>query len=131
MTAMARTAIEAKQDELYELAASYERLRALAFELDRVTKGKPFRIANELAWDAALSLTRTLVLDVAAWVKTLHSGWLRKNLSGASLTSLRASKGQAAKLASACSRRLHGLRRTVARALARVDAVAARRTPRA
>jgi hypothetical protein len=101
---MAEHEISRKQAELYRIADAFERLRRFFVELRRVTKGKPFHVANDLAWDSALALQRTLVIDLAAWVRTLHGsrkhrGWLRAHLSSNSLSMLRTSRKLAAKLA--------------------------------
>ncbi len=94
-----KATLEYKQHQLYALVATYEHLRTFTRELRRVTRNKRFRVTNELAWDAVLSLRRTLVIDLAAWVKTLHAGWLRGHLSQGVLAGLRASKRDATKRA--------------------------------
>ena len=88
-----------KQWRLYALADTFERLRAFDLELRRRTKYKRFRVANDLAFRAVRSLERMLIVDLAAWVKDLHAGWLRVHLSKLALANLRASKRDARKRA--------------------------------
>ena len=92
-----------KQHELLELAHQFQSLRSFVAELRRVTKYKPFDIHHEVAWNGAINTNRMLVIDLAAWVKSLSGGWLRTNLSGASLAMLRTSKKLAKKLAEKAS----------------------------
>jgi hypothetical protein len=91
-------ALTKRQRELGTLAHDFQLLRSFASELQRTTKGKPFAIRNDLAWAGIVSLRRTIVIDLAGWVRSVCDPWLRKTLDGPSLVSLRASKRLAAKI---------------------------------
>lgn len=90
--------LTARQNELHDLAGEYQELRTFALELRRTTKGKPFHVANPLAWSAIRSMHRMLVIDLAAWFRSISGGWLRRNIQGDALRELRASNRKAAKL---------------------------------
>jgi hypothetical protein len=90
--------VTARQRELHDLAGEYQELRSFAFELRRATRGKPFDIANTLAWSAVRSMHRMLVIDLAAWARSISSGWLRRTIQGDALRELRATNRKAAKL---------------------------------
>lgn len=90
--------ITRRQHELQELAESFQGLHGFDVEFRRVTRGKPFFIGNSLAWDAVRSLYRTLVIDLAAWIRSIHKAWLKVNIQGKTLADMRASRRRAAKI---------------------------------
>lgn len=95
----------ARQGELNDLARAFQRLRTFVEELRRATRGKPFDIRSMLVWDSLHALHRILIIDLAAWVDSLHAAWFRRHLQGASLAMLRNSKTLAAKIVDGSPRR--------------------------
>jgi hypothetical protein len=92
-------ALTKKQRDLEAIAERFRGFRSFVKEFRRVSKGKPVDIHNRLAWDAVVSsLRRMIIIDLAAWVDSLHSEWFRKHLQGTSLAKLKTSKRLAEKL---------------------------------
>jgi hypothetical protein len=87
-----------RQRELEELARDFQALRTFAAELRRASKGKTFDVRSELAWASLHALHRMLVIDLAAWVRSLYPAWLRRNIQGKTLADLRASRTRAGKI---------------------------------
>lgn len=88
-----------KQRELTDLATNFQSLSSFAAALRKATKGKPFRVSNELAWEALQALHRIIIIDLAAWIASVHEKWLLRNLQGTTLAGLRTSKRLGAKQA--------------------------------
>src|SRR5688572_23370287 len=60
-------------DELGFITQRLFVLEAFAIELDRVTRGKPFRIWGSAVWMMALDSRDAYVMHLASWVKAAYS----------------------------------------------------------
>jgi hypothetical protein len=92
------TEIGEKQQQLDSLALAFQGLRCVAVELHRATRRQTFAIGNDTAYYALASLRRMIIIDLAAWVRSLYPGWLQRNIQGATLANLRASKRRTGEL---------------------------------
>jgi hypothetical protein len=73
---MANDALEAvllpKQQELWSLTRRQFVHEEFVKELDRATRGKSFRIVNDIVWLMLLDSRDALVLHLGSWVKSIH-----------------------------------------------------------
>jgi len=58
------------QDELRVIRDRWVMLDAFVRELDRVTRGEPFTIMNELVWTAMIDARDMLVIHFAQWIRS-------------------------------------------------------------
>lgn len=61
--------IEPFENALREIRCRWYYLTAMHTELEKASRGKPFRVMNSIAWQMAFDSNHMLVIEVASWVK--------------------------------------------------------------